>query len=137
MQEAINQAKRAMTQGEVPIGAVIEYKNKIIAKAYNKVEKLKDPTAHAEILAIRKATKSINNWRLTDCTLYTTIEPCLMCIGAILQARIKNIYFGAYDKKQGALSYYGLKFDNLNIQGGLYEKECSELIQAFFKKLRG
>jgi len=102
MKEALCEAEKAFEKGEVPIGAVIVYGEKIIARAHNLKEEKKDPTAHAEILAIREATRFLNNWRLNGCSIYVTIEPCSMCAGALVQARVGTLIFGAWDSKAGA-----------------------------------
>ena len=140
MNSAIEQAAIAYEQKEVPIGSVIVSEGQIIGRGYNKVESLKDPTAHAELIAITSASSTLENWRLIDCDIYVTLEPCIMCSGAIVNARIKNIFFGAYDSKYGAVSsMYNLCNDTrLNhqsgVKGGILEKECSSLLNSFFKK---
>jgi tRNA(adenine34) deaminase len=112
MKEALEEAKKAKVIEEVPIGAVIVKDNKIIGRGYNLKETLRDPTMHAEIIAIQAATKEINSWRLTDCDMYVTIEPCVMCAGAISQARIRNLYIGSPDFKAGGVtSLYNILFD--------------------------
>ena len=136
MKEAIKQAKKS---GEdVPIGAVIVLDGKIIAKAYNKKEKTGCAINHAEILAIIKASKIIGDFRLSNCDIYVTKEPCLMCVGAILSARIRKVYFGAYDKKYGAIKL--CMENNFNhkceFEGGVLEEETGEILSNFFKKLR-
>jgi len=142
MKQAIEQAKIAKNQNEVPVGAIITYKNKIIAKAHNAPISQNDPTAHAEIQALRIAAKTLNNYRLNNCTLYVTLEPCTMCIGAILHARIKHLVYGAKDPKTGAIESVLNIADNkqlnhhLTIQGGIMEKECGDLLKAFFKEKR-
>ena len=130
MNSAIDQATIAYEQKEVPIGSVIVSEGQIIGRGYNKVESLKDPTAHAELIAITSASSTLGNWRLIDCDLYVTLEPCIMCSGAIVNARIKNIFFGAYDSKYGAVSsMYNLCNDTrLNhqsgVKGGILENEA-------------
>lgn len=142
MKEAIRQAKKAASIGETPVGAVIVHNGKIIARAYNRRETKKCVTAHAEILAIEKASKALGGWRLPDCDLYVTLEPCPMCSGAIIQARIDNVYFGAYDTKNGCcgsktdLFTPGLFYYDVNCTGGIMEKECANLLTGFFKELR-
>jgi len=142
MKEALEEAKKAKVIEEVPIGAVIVKDNKIIGRGYNLKETLRDPTMHAEIIAIQAATKEINSWRLTDCDMYVTIEPCVMCAGAISQARIRNLYIGSPDFKAGGVtSLYNILFDErLNHQVkvfyGLMRNECSKIIKDFFKSLR-
>ena len=136
MKEAIEQAKKAYQIDEVPIGTVIVKDNKIISKAYNKKEKTKLVTQHAEIIAIEKACKKLETWHLDDCELYTTLEPCLMCSGAIIQSRIKKIYCSV---KNDNNDFQKIVIENnykTNIEYGLYEKESLDLIQSFFNKKR-
>lgn len=142
MKEAIKQAKKATQKDEVPIGCVIVKDDQIIARAYNKREMKQCSTAHAEILAIEKACKKLGSWRLEDCDLYVTLEPCPMCSGAIIQSRIRNVIFGAYDPKGGCMG------SNMNIndvrgfnhypdiEGGILQDECSRLLKEFFKAKR-
>lgn len=138
MQEAINEAKKAGQ--EIPVGAIIVQNGEIIARASNKKEELNDVTAHAEILAIKQAAKKINNWRLKECSLYVTLEPCPMCASAILYSRIPNVYFGTQDPLYGALGSTLNMNDYIKhtpkIMGGILENECKELITAFFDKKR-
>ena len=142
MLEAIKEAKKAELLDEVPIGCVIVRDNKIISRGHNVRESKNNPVGHAEIIAITKASKKLNSWRLTDCELYVTIEPCIMCSGAIIQSRIKTVYYGAKDYKGGAFgsSIDVLKAENINhhpeIVGGVLEQECSELISRYFKNKR-
>ena len=142
MQIAMEEAKKAATLGEVPIGAVIVMNKNVIGLEHNKCEVLKDATAHAEILAIKSASKSLDNWRLNGATLYVTIEPCTMCIGAIIQSRISRIVYGAKDPKAGACgSVYNLVAPHLldhevEIVAGVCKEECLDLIQTFFKERR-
>ena len=142
MQQALKCAQKAYEKDEVPVGAVIVKDNKIISKGYNKSITSKDTTAHAEIIAIRKACKKLNNYRLNDCSIYVTIEPCSMCAGALIHARIKNIYFGAKDIKTGACgSIFNIANSNklnhnINIFGGLLEQDCAKIIKQFFKNKR-
>ncbi|MDI1472526.1 tRNA adenosine(34) deaminase TadA [Thermodesulfovibrio sp. 1176] len=142
MKEALKEAKKAYKKGEVPVGAVVVVDGKIISKAYNKKESINDPTAHAEILAIRKACKALDNWRLTEATLYITKEPCIMCCGAIINARLKRVVYGCDDPKGGgAVSLYSILQDarlnhQVEIKNGILEKECREILQKFFKELR-
>jgi tRNA(adenine34) deaminase len=131
MLEALKLAKTAFEEDEVPVGAVITYGNKIIGKGYNQVEKLNDPTAHAEILAITAACNLLGTKYLDKCTLYVTLEPCMMCTGAIREAQIQKVVFAAYDS-----SYRKAAPDLFELQGGLLEKEASELIKSFFKRKR-
>lgn len=139
MNEALKEANKAFLKDEVPVGAIIVKNDKIIAKAHNLREKTKDSTAHAEIIAIKKAAKKLNDWRLEDCTIYVTIEPCPMCAGAILLSRIDEIVYGAKDEKGGALGSSFNLFDQKNLNhypkiiGGVLEKECSEIISRFFQ----
>lgn len=142
MKEAIKQAKKAAQKDEVPIGCVIVKDDQIIARAYNKREMKQCSTAHAEILAIEKACKKLGSWRLENCDLYVTLEPCPMCSGAIIQSRIRNVIFGAYDPKGGCMG------SNMNIndvrgfnhypdiEGGILQDECSRLLKEFFKAKR-
>jgi len=142
MKEALKEAEKAKAIEEVPIGAVIVKNNKIIGRGYNLKETLKDSTMHAEILAIQAASKEIGSWRLTDCDMYVTIEPCVMCAGAISQARIKNLYIGSPDFKAGGVtSLYNILFDErlnhqVKVYYGIMRKECSKIIKDFFKSLR-
>lgn len=142
MKEAVRQAKKAAAIGETPIGAVIVRDGEIIARGYNKRETKKNALLHAEIIAIDKACRKLGGWRLPRCDMYVTLEPCSMCAGAIINSRIENVYFGAYDKKSGCagsaadLFQKGLFNHNVNITGGIMEKECAALLSDFFKKLR-
>jgi tRNA(adenine34) deaminase len=142
MKEALKQAKKAQDKGEVPIGAVIVKDDKIIAKGFNRCIIDKDPTAHAEIRALRKAAIKLNNYRLNGCHIYVTIEPCAMCAGALVNARIEKIFFGAFDKKAGACKSV-FKVANskklnhrIDFKGGIMEKECAAIIRKFFEKKR-
>lgn len=132
MNIAIKEAKKAYKYEEVPVGAVIVKNNKVIAKAYNKKEKTKNVTKHAEIIAISKACKKLKNWRLEDCAIYVTMEPCMMCSGAIEQARIKKIVYGVKNENYGSTSH----LKNIEIISQICEKECKNLVQTFFKKRR-
>ena len=139
MSIAINEAKKA--KNEVPVGAVIVKDNNIISVASNQKESKKNATLHAEMIAIEKASKKLNSWRLEGCDIYVTLEPCPMCSGAIIQSRIKNLYFGACDPKGGAsgsvLNLFDYSFNHkVNITGGVMEDECSRIIKDFFKELR-
>lgn len=142
MKEAIKMAKKAKELDEVPIGAVIVQKGKIIARACNLMEKKKTATAHAEILAIEKACKKVGDWRLNGCELYVTIEPCAMCAGAIVNARIDKVFFGAYETKSGCAQskFPVLTESGLNhvteFVGGIEENTCSDLIKNYFKEKR-
>ena len=139
---ALEEARKAFELDEVPIGAVIVYQNQVIARAHNLKHNLNMATKHAEIIAIEKASQKINNWRLTDCRLYVTIEPCSMCAGAIYSARIDTVVFGGYDFRGGAC---GTTINVLanpainhrsNIIAGVLEEQCVELMQLFFKRKR-
>ena len=142
MMEAIRQAKTAFAADEVPVGAVIVYERKIIAKAHNQIEILKDPTAHAEMIAITQATNYLSSKWLRECTLYVTIEPCSMCAGALVLARIARVCFGAKDPKTGAcgsvINIANHKFLNhrIEVNGGILADECSDLVSTFFQKKR-
>ena len=142
MEEALKEAKKAEAIEEVPIGAVIVKDGKIIGRGYNLKETLKDPTQHAEIIAIQEASKRIGSWRLTDCDMYVTIEPCVMCAGAISQARIQHLYIGSPDFKAGGVtSLYNILFDKrlnhqVKVYTGLMRTKCSKIIKDFFKSLR-
>lgn len=140
---ALAQAKAAAAVGEVPVGAVVVGENgDILAQAHNAPISLKDPTAHAEILALRQAAARVGNYRLPGASLYVTIEPCLMCVGAMVQARIRRLVFGAADPKAGAcVSLYRIPEDarlnhRLEVQGGVREAECRALMQKFFQARR-
>lgn len=140
--EALAEAEKAYAQGEVPIGAVVEKDGIIVGRGYNLTETLKDPTAHAEMLAIRQAAKTVGGWRLLNCNLYVTCEPCAMCAGAIVWSRISKLYIGAMDPKGGACGsvFNIVQEEKLNhfveIETGIMEKECSDIMKAFFKELR-
>lgn len=141
MAAALDMARKAARKDEVPVGAVIVRNNKIIAKAFNRRESRRNPLAHAELLAIDKAAKRLKGWRLGGCTLYVTLEPCPMCAGAIINARIEQVVFGAYDTKGGAMgSLYNLAEGKLNhmpqITGGIMQNECAALLTAYFKAKR-
>ena len=143
MDEALIEASKAYREDEVPIGAVIvDSQGSIIARAHNKKEHVNNPCGHAEILAILEAAKKLNNWRLIGCSIYVTLEPCPMCMGALVQSRISNLYFGAYDSKGGAISLnYNLHKDkrlnhNFNIIGGIKHYECSKVLSRFFREKR-
>ena len=138
MQHALDQAYLAQQQDEVPVGAVIVHNHTIIARAYNLVETTANPLAHAEILAIKQACAILKTSRLVNCDLYVTLEPCTMCAGAIAQAKLHRVYFGAFDPKGGAVDH-GVRFFNQptcfhhpEIYGGIREQECQHLLQAFF-----
>lgn len=142
IEKAYKMALTARDSADVPVGAIIVKNNEIIASACNEVVAQSDPTAHAEILALRKASKALNSEFLTGCTLYVTLEPCPMCAYAISLARIERLVFGAYDVKRGAISTGSNIFNDRNhhhhceIIGGIMEEECGELLKKFFKGLR-
>jgi tRNA(adenine34) deaminase len=142
MKSAIDAAMIAEENGDVPIGAVIVHQNQIIAKAYNQREQLNDPTAHAEIIALTQAAAALESWRLNGCTIYVTLEPCPMCAGALVLARIDRLVFGCADPKTGACgSLYNIVQDSrlnhrLEIQSGVLADECSALLTKFFEKRR-
>ena len=139
MRKAVALARIAANQGEVPVGAIFFYGTKLQVSSFNKTKQLNDPTAHAEILVIRAASKFLANHRLTDGVLFTTLEPCTMCAGAILESRISTLIFGAYDSRNGAAgSVYNIVAKNpkIEIVGGVEEKLCSSLLTDFFKARR-
>jgi tRNA(adenine34) deaminase len=142
MQKALLEAKKAYVKGEVPVGAVIVHDDKIIGRGYNKREELNDALAHAEIIAIKRACKRMKNWRLSGATIYVTLEPCPMCAGALVNARIKRLVFGATDPKAGAAGSVMdvVQNDKLNhrmeVTGGVLEDSCRQLLQQFFNDLR-
>ena len=142
MKEAIRQAKKAQALREVPIGCVIVYEGKIIARGYNRRNTDKNTTSHAEINAIRKASKKLGDWRLEGCTLYVTLEPCQMCAGAIVQARIDKVVIGSMNPKAGCAGSVLnlLEMDGFNhkveVERGVLEEECSTMLSGFFKELR-
>lgn len=142
MNQALKEAKKAYDKLEVPVGVVIVKGNKIIAKAHNQKEEKNSPIRHAEIIAIEKASKKLDNWRLNDCEMYVTLEPCPMCAGAIINSRISKVYVGAAQLKTGAC---GSKIDlikeyqsetNTNVQFGILQEKCLDILQEFFKQLR-
>ena len=142
MSEAFKLAEKAFSLDEVPVGAVVVCFDRIIGKGYNQRESLSDPTAHAEILAITAAANTLENWRLSECTMYVTKEPCTMCAGAIINSRIKRLVFGAYDDKKGACgSLYQICGDkrlesNTVVKGGVMESQCSSILKEFFSLQR-
>lgn len=141
MQLAIEQALIAEGVGEIPVGAVIVKDNEIIAEGYNTREADRDICGHAEINAIKAASKSLDNWRLENCDIYVTLEPCPMCAAAISQARIRAVYFGAYDKRQGACESMMRLYDNdlehrPEFYGGIMEEKNREMLRSFFEKRR-
>ena len=142
MKEALKQAQKAYEKGEIPVGAVIVKEHKIIARAYNEKEYKLDTTRHAEILAIQKASKKLKSWRLQDCDMYVTLEPCSMCAGALIQARVRKLYIGTMDKKTGACgSVLNLLKDytfnhKVEVESGILQKDCENILKNFFKELR-
>ena len=142
MKAALKEAKKAYEKLEVPVGCVIVKDGKIIARAYNLKESKTDTTKHAEIIAIQKASRKLQSWRLIDCDLYVTLEPCAMCAGAIIQSRIKNVYYGTHDLKTGAVGSVFNLFDDyifnhhVEFQAGIMEEECEKILKDFFKYLR-
>ena len=142
MKRALLEANKAKEKDEVPIGCVIVKDNQIIARGHNNRENKNDVSSHAEMEAIRKANKKLNSWRLVDCDLYVTIEPCLMCMGAIYQSHIRNVYYGSEDPKGGA-AISVIEFDNIknlnhypHIEGGVLKEECSNIVKEYFKNKR-
>lgn len=141
MEEALKEAKKAAANGEIPVGAVVVLDGEIIARGANRRERDKDPMAHAECVALRRAAKRVGDWRLAGCDLYVTLEPCPMCAGAILGARVQNVYFGAYDRQYGAL---GGVFDlslflpggSAKVFGGIMADACQRELDGFFEKIR-
>lgn len=142
MYAALSEAEQALDDEEIPIGAVVVYENKIIGRGYNQVEKLNDPTAHAEMIAVTAATNHLSSKYLDKCAIYVTVEPCVMCTGAILNARLGSLYFGTFEPKFGACgSLYNIPEENkypsnLNVYSGIYADESKNLLQSFFKKKR-
>lgn len=142
MKLALTEAQKGLVEGEVPVGAVIVLDNRVIARAHNKPVSLNDPSAHAEVLALRKAAKKIGNYRLTGAEMYVTLEPCIMCSGAVLNARIKRIVFGARDPKGGAVvSLFRMLEDkrlnhSVEVVHGIMEEACSEILSRFFREKR-
>ena len=142
MRAALREARAAFEEDEVPVGAVIVHDGRIIARAHNEREKLKDPTAHAEMIALTQASAALESWRLDGAVLYVTLEPCLMCAGALVNARIRRVVFGATDEKAGACgSLYQVGLDTrlnhlFEVEGGVLEDECGAILQEFFSKKR-
>jgi tRNA(adenine34) deaminase len=138
LQQALKEAEKAFDKKEIPVGAVIVFDNRVIARAYNQVETLRDPTAHAEIIAITSAASYLNSKVLLGCTMYVTLEPCAMCAGAIVLAKMDALYFGAYDNKSGAcgsvLNITNNKSLNhhLSVTGGVLDIKCGEILRSFF-----
>ena len=141
MEIALEEAATAAREGEVPVGAVLVKEGKVLARDHNRTISLCDPTAHAEILVLREGAKKLGNWRLLGCDLYVTIEPCVMCAGAMVQARIRRLIFGARDEKAGALTLYGISADGrlnhrVEVVEGVRAEEARALLQEFFRGLR-
>ena len=142
MHEALRQAEQAASDGEVPVGAILVHENAIVARGRNARERNQDPTAHAELIVIREAAEKLQSWRLTGTTMYVTLEPCLMCAGAMLQARIPRLVFSTWDPKAGACgSLFALHEDNrlnhqIAVTHGVLENESRNLLQRFFRRLR-
>ena len=142
MKEALKEAKKAYEKLEIPVGAVIVKNGKIIARAHNLKESKQDTTKHAEILAIQKASRKLQSWRLIDCDMYVTLEPCSMCAGALINARIRKLYIGTLDEKTGACGsvlnlFEDYKFNHkVEVEKGIMQKECEEILKSFFKDLR-
>ena len=142
MKQALKEAKKAYEKLEVPVGAIIVKDGKIIARAHNLKETKTDTTKHAEILAIQKASKKLESWRLLDCEMYITLEPCSMCAGAIINSRIKKVYIGALDEKTGAAGsvlnlFEDYKFNHkVEVEKGVMQEECENILKDFFKMLR-
>ena len=143
MKEALKEAQKSYNKEEIPVGAVIVKDGKIIGRGHNLKETKNDTTNHAEIISIKKASKKLKSWRLTGCTMYVTLEPCTMCAGALIQARLDKVVIGTMDEKTGACGSVlnvveDYKFNHrVEIEKGVMEKECKSIIQEFFKKLRG
>jgi len=142
MQEALRAAQRALESGEVPVGAVVVSEGKRVGRGFNRNIMDSDPTAHAEIVALREAAAAIGNYRLVDCDLYVTVEPCAMCAGAMVQARIRRLIYGADDPKAGAvhsilrvLNHVGMNH-KIEVRGGVLRARCAELLQEFFRRRR-
>ncbi|MSO84074.1 MAG: tRNA adenosine(34) deaminase TadA [Acidobacteria bacterium] len=142
MEAALDEARRGLASGEVPIGAVLVVDDRIVSSAFNQPIAAVDPTAHAEILVLREAARIVGNYRLTDAIVYVTLEPCLMCVGALVHARVREVVYGAPEPKTGALvsAVRGLDLPGLNhrfaVIGGVIEDQCRELIQEFFRDKR-
>ena len=142
MEQALKEAEKAYKKLEVPVGAVIVKDGKIIAKGHNQKETKTDTTKHAEIIAIQKASKKLKSWRLTDCEMYVTLEPCAMCAGAIINSRIKKVYIGTMDEKTGAVGSVLNLFEDftfnhkVEVEKGILQEECKNMLKQFFKELR-
>ena len=142
MKEALKEAKKAYKKLEIPVGAVIVKDGKIIARGHNLKETKEDTTKHAEIIAIQKASKKLSEWRLIDCEMYVTLEPCAMCAGAIINSRIKKVYIGTMDEKTGAVGSVLNLFEDftfnhkVEVEKGILQEECKKMLKQFFKELR-
>lgn len=140
MRAALKRAKNGLKQGEVPVGAVVVFEGKIIGSGYNRRAKTQKASSHAEMYAIDRACAKLKSWRLNDCDLYVTLEPCPMCMGAALNARIRKVYFGAYEQKGRSmtqdLAQSNLLNHTLEVEGGVLEEECSALLSDFFRSMR-
>ena len=142
MYAALQEAEQAFEEDEVPVGAVVVHKNKIIGRGYNQVEKLNDATAHAEMIALTSASNHLKNWRLNECSIYVSLEPCIMCTGAMLSSRIENLYYAASDSKFGACgSVHNLAENSktnhtIKVFSGILAKESEDLLKSFFAKKR-
>src|SRR5688572_13196197 len=142
MSDALEQARLGLAAGEVPVGAVLVIDDQIVARAFNQPISGVDPTAHAEILVLRQAARAIGNYRLTDATVYVTLEPCVMCVGALIHARVREVVYGAVEPKTGALvsTTRALEMPGLNhrfaVTSGVLEDDCREIIQGFFRQRR-
>lgn len=143
MEQALRLAHEAADHDEVPVGALVVKDDKVISTAYNLREDLQDPTAHAEVIAIKKAAEVLKSWRLEECTLYVTLEPCPMCLGTAINARIKRIVFGAYDPKSGAcgsamdFSSHSTLNHSIDVSGGVLADKCGQILTDFFRTKRG
>ena len=141
MKAALKCAQKGLEEGEVPIGAVVVCDGKIISRGHNRRTKLQIATAHAEVEAIEKACKKLKSWRIPECEIYVTLEPCPMCMGAMLNARIKKVYFGAYEAKGRSLTQELANANLVNhvieVEGGVMEEECAQILSTFFKEMRG
>lgn len=142
MKEALIEARKAYDLGEIPIGAVVVRDGQVIARGHNLTETTKDPTAHAEMIAIREAARFLGGWRLVGCSMYVTVEPCSMCTGAMIWSRIENLYIGTMDPKAGACgSVFNIAEEDrlnhrINVERGILGEECSSIMKEFFKELR-
>lgn len=142
MKEALIEARKAYDLGEIPIGAVVVRDGQVIARGHNLTETTKDPTAHAEMIAIREAARVLGGWRLIGCSMYVTVEPCSMCTGAMIWSRIENLYIGTMDPKAGACgSVFNIAEEDrlnhrINVERGILEEECRSIMKEFFKELR-